>query len=165
MTERLKCMFDSNIFDEFIDRPDLVELITGFVDVVATHVQRDEIDDTKNKCPEEWAELIRAFDTVVPEEPQVGVTGLLSTESAVSGISKWGGAKWSKPENLIGQIRGPIKPKHKRYVNRTRDALIGETAIKNDLTLVTNDCDLRKKVASLGGKSMSWKQLLEHCQR
>ena len=152
MTDRLKCMFDSNIFDEFIDCLDLVERIVGCVDVYVTHVQPNE-----NDCapPPTKASLRQVRDAL-------GVS-VVSTESTVWGVSKWN-QKWTKPDNLIARIRGPVFPDSgKPYVNKTRDALIAETAIKNDFVLVTQDGDLRKKVKSLGGRGMSWEQLLEHC--
>ena len=163
MTERLKCMFDSNIFDEFIDRPEYVELITGSVDVVATHIQRDQINDTP--CAEKRMKLCRIFHDLVPDEPHVRGKGLVSTESAVWNISKWNSAKWSSGGDLIEQLRGSVKPDAGRsYVRKTTDALIAETAIKNSFTLVTKDNRLRKKVTKVGGKSMTWEQLREHCR-
>ena len=37
-------------------------------------------------------------------------------------------------------------------IKRTNDAIIGETAIKNDLTLITNDKQFKNKVIELGGR-------------
>ena len=163
MTERLKCMFDTNVFDELIDHPELIGLITGCVDVVATHVQRDEINQTT--CQETKTKLCRVFGDIVPDEPHTRGEGLVSTESTVWNISKWNSAKWTKGDNLIARIRGAVSPyAEKRYGNRTRDALIAETAIKNGFPLVTEDTKLSKQVTSLGGRSMSWEQLLDHCR-
>ena len=156
-------MFDTNIFDEFIDRPELVELITRCVNVIATHVQHDEI--TQITCPGKKTKLCRIFSDVVPDEPHAPGEGLVPTESAVWNISKWNSAKWSHGDDLIAQFRGSVRPDAgKRYMNSTRDALIAEAAIKNGFSLVTGDTRLRNKVMSVGGKSMSWEQLLEHCR-
>ena len=157
MTERLKCMFDSNIFDEFIGRPDLIELINGCVDLYDTHVQPDE-----NDCaPEATKASLRGVrDALAPME--------LSTSSTIWGVSKWNKGRWTQIDNLIQPLRGSSKrnpDKPKPWENKSRDALIAETAIRNDLTLVTNDGKLRNRVESLGGKSRSWGQLLEHCNR
>ena len=161
MRSRLKCMFDSNIFDKLVERPDLVESITGCVDVIATHVQRDEIDQTP--VPDTKAQLRRIFGDLVSNESHVRGEGLVATESAVWNISKWNSSKWSRGDGMLEQLRGSIRPDAKRYVNRTRDALIGETAIKNGFVLITEDVPFRRKVRSLGGISMSWEQLKQHC--
>lgn len=155
MAKRLKCIFDSNVFDKLIDRSDLIELIDGCVDLYITHVQPDE-----NDCAPEAkkASLRQVRDALAPME--------LSTSSIIWEVSKGGKGRWTQKDNLIQPLRGstqrnPDKPKP--WENKSRDALIGETAIRNDLTLVTNDGSLTKKVSSLGGKCMSWEQLLEHC--
>ncbi|MGV7106483.1 PIN domain-containing protein [Flavobacterium sp. U410] len=43
---------------------------------------------------------------------------------------------------------------------KTNDALIGETAIKNNLTLITNDKKFKNKVIELGGKVLTVEELV-----
>lgn len=153
MTNRLKCMLDSNIFDEFIGCPDHVEMIADCVEVFVTHVQFNELNDTPD--PEKKAMLLQVFADVVPEVPEDGGGGSVPTVSAVWGISEWGNAKWGSADDLFEQLQKCVKAK---------DALIGETAIKNDFVLITEDGRFRKAIASLGGKSMSWQELLKNCR-
>ena len=59
----------------------------------------------------------------------------IPTESFVVGTSRIGSAKIGDG-NLIERLRtGNLK--------KTNDALIGETAIKNNLTLITNDLKIK----------------------
>ena len=164
MSKRIKCMLDTNVFDKVIAQPGFAESLTECVDVYVTHVQRDEIGNTPS--PEKRKRLKQAFVHLVPEDPQSRGAGLISTESAVWGVSKWGKSKWSKEDNLLQSIRGDIKPDEenpKPYVNKTRDALIAETAIMNGLPLVTEDGGLKNKVKRLGGDCISWEELLQLC--
>ena len=153
MASRLKCMFDSNIFDEFIDGPDHIEMIAECVDVFVTHVQFNELNDTPD--PGKKAMLLQAFANVVPEESEDSEGGSIPTESAVWSFSEWGNAKWGSADDLFEQLQRCVKAK---------DALIGETAIRHDLVLVTEDRSFRKAMFSLGGKSMSWQELLTICK-
>ena len=78
---------------------------------------------------------------------------VLSTSSFVSGTARLGYGRLGYGKIL--EKNEESNPKH------TNDALIGETAIKNDLLLVTNDNRLRKKVIELKGKAMSVQEFLE----
>ena len=165
MSDRIKCMLDSNIFDKVVAQPDFVEPLTKCVDVYVTHVQHDEIRATP--CSEKKERLEQAFVRLVQEDSQSPGAGQISTESAVWDVSRWDECKWPKDDNLLGSILGDIKPDKEnptRYKNKIRDALIAETAIKNDLTLVTEDGRLKTRVKSLGGDCISWEELLQLCE-
>ena len=153
MSDRIKCMLDSNIFDKVVAQPDFVEPLIKCVDVYVTHVQPDEIDATP--CSEKKESLKQALARLVQEDSQSRGASQISTESSVWGISRWGQCKWTKEDNLLDSIRGNIKPDKEnpnRSKNKTRDALIAETAIENGLTLVTEDGRLKKRVRKLGGR-------------
>ena len=73
----------------------------------------------------------------------------MPTESGVWNISKWNKFKWSSSNgsknvyhNLLESLE-KAKPKDRGNI---RDALIGETAIKNEFILVTNDVALQNAV-------------------
>ncbi len=154
MNERKKCMFDTVIFNRVVEHKVPVELLAECVDVYATHVQRYEIN--KTPCPEKKAELNQVFvDLVLEERP---------TESAVWDEVEWDSAKWSGDDDLYEQIETALD-KRKPKKNNIQDALIAETAIKNNLTLVTDDGNLREEASKLGAECMSWEELRQLCRR
>ena len=67
----------------------------------------------------------------------------LPTESAVFDVSRWDQAKWpandSVFENMFASLEVRDKTSEKRHLNRRRDILIAETAIRNGLILVSGD--------------------------
>lgn len=48
MSAPLKCMFDTNVFNRIVDNITLLNSLIGPVTAHATHVQRDEINNTRN---------------------------------------------------------------------------------------------------------------------
>ena len=151
-------MFDTNIFNRIVEQKVSVDSLARCVDAYATHVQRDELEKTKESNSDKHASLWRVFNETHP-----GGAGVLPTESAVWNVSKWGRARWTKDENLYRPILEALNER-KRKKNNIQDALIAETAIENRLTLVTDDGDLGEVAESYGAVSMSWEKLLEHCR-
>ena len=139
-------MFDTNIFDKLLDEKiDTKDLPKN--NYFVTHVQLDEINAiSKPEKQERKQKLLSLFKKISRNS--------LATESLVFGISRFGMAKFSK-KSLIEELR-------KGNLRHTEDALIGETAIKNRLILVTNNTkDLLKRVNVLGGKAITFKQFLD----
>lgn len=158
-------MFDTNVFDAILSEDISLDAIKEHYEIFVTHIQRDEIEAiTKPDKQEKKIQLLKYFKELdnqnLPTESSVLETSRLGnaklskmpTESAVYGVSRWGEAKWTSEESLIEILR-------KGNLKHTEDALIGETAIKNNLILVTNDPRLMKKVISLGGKAITFDQL------
>jgi hypothetical protein len=94
--------------------------------IFTTHVQRDEILNTPDatRC-DELLSIFQELDNSIP------------TESALWGKSNWGESKWAK-DNLVERILEELNKKDKRKSN-PQDALIADTAIKNNCILVTED--------------------------
>nr|WP_321409315.1 type II toxin-antitoxin system VapC family toxin [uncultured Carboxylicivirga sp.] len=138
-----KIMLDSNIFDDLVKREITTESF-GNVQLNVTHIQRDELEKCKD---ESWKqELISKLNVIDPD--------LMPTESLVLGYSRVGLAKLGD-SGLFEKLRvGKLK--------NTNDALIAETAMKNDLLLVTNDKRLKKRVKRLGGKCINLDDLLSN---
>lgn len=137
----MKLVLDSNVFDD---------LVTGKLDlktfenkeIFITHIQVDELNECSDK--EKRALLFNSVTEVRPEK--------IPTESFIIGTSRIGSARIGGGD-LIEQLRmGNYK--------KTNDALIGETAIKNNLTLITNDKKFKNKVIELGGSSMTVDELI-----
>ncbi|PJA86989.1 MAG: hypothetical protein CO141_01865 [Candidatus Moranbacteria bacterium CG_4_9_14_3_um_filter_42_9] len=99
------------------------------------------------------------------------------TEAAVWGVSKWGQCKWgggvkiptetfvldvSRLDNEAKLGKGTyfelLQDGNQRHIE---DALIGETAIVNNLTLVSNDEAFKNRVKKLGGKTLSFNEFIE----
>ena len=59
----ISCMFDTNVFNRIVDEDIALESLVGRVTAYATHIQRDEINNTKNV--ERRAVLAKSFDDVV----------------------------------------------------------------------------------------------------
>ena len=160
--KRLKCMFDTVIFNRIVEHEEPVDRFEGRVNVFATHIQQDEIDKAKEKYPAKHSRLCRVFKELVLGDPGAGGVGLVPTESAVWNVSKWDHAKWSAGDPLCRRIKEELDERNHRE-NNIQDALIAETAIKNRLILVTADQDLKDVAEGLGAKCMRWDELLQYC--
>ena len=112
----MKCMFDTNVFNDILDGKILLGDIRSDVICYVTHIQRDEINKTKDDSRRKL--LINIFTDLVDEE--------VSTNTVVLGVSKLGMAKLSD-----GKLFHDIKERldnvnRKKSKNNGMDALIGE---------------------------------------
>ena len=178
MGDIIKCMFDTNVFNRIVD--DTIPLVTliGRVTAYATHIQRDEINNTKNI--ERRAVLAKVFRDVVAEsdptrsfvlgvsrldEARLGGERVVPTASAVWDVSRWGEAKWGGDDDLYSTLKTELDKLNRAKPNNIQDALIAETSIKGDYVLVTDDTDLTTVTKQYGGKCLSVAELLERCNR
>ena len=125
-----KYMVDTMIINRILDNGlDLKYFKSPDKQIFTTHVQRDEIINTKNKTRRN--ELLSIFQKV--ENP-------IPTESALWGRSRWGESKWAS-DNQVGKILEVLNKKDKKNKNKSNplDALIADTAIKNNYILITED--------------------------
>ncbi|MFH0970555.1 MAG: hypothetical protein V1776_03790 [Candidatus Diapherotrites archaeon] len=134
-------IFDSNAYDKILEgaltKSDIeLSRHKGF-DYYITHIQADEVV----RCPEvdRRQRLTLAMLTLKPI--------VIPTDSTVAGVSRVGFSRLSD-----GQDMESIRNGSQRHTN---DALIGETAIKNKLILVTEDDRLRTKVKDAKGIAMT----------
>jgi len=157
-------MLDTNIFNSLLDGSLPIEDLVGKATFFATHIQADELSNTSDDKRRE--SLLQLFadikGTALPTESFVldvsrldqanlGGDRMIPTESARLGISQWGRAKWTAPDNLFDSIRSMLNKLNRAKPNNIMDALIAETAIKNGLTLVTHDSDLFHATTHFGG--------------
>jgi len=144
--DKIKVILDSNIYDLIANGSLNINLLFAKKDVFEfyiTHIQIDEI----NKCPDE-DKRARLFLFKSKLSPIV-----ISTESFILGTSRLGEARLGDGK-ILEEIR-------KENSNHTEDALIGETAIKNNLLLVTEDNQLKNKVISLKGRAINLEEFKE----
>lgn len=80
------------------------------------------------------------------------------TESTVWDVSPWDQGKWSEEDgiyrSMLARLKALDRGKRKRFPNQERDILIAETAIKNGLTLVSNDRNLRTVTTEFRGRAV-----------
>ena len=128
------------------------QLLARYVAAYATHIQRDELDNTKSD------ERRTALDKVF-----VGLSSELEvpTETAVFGVSRWGSSKWSSEPNLCTRIKSDLDELNGKKRNNVQDALIAETSIKCGLILVTDDQDMTVVTKKYGGKCLSFEGMLK----
>jgi len=143
-----KIIFDSHIYDLIVDGSlDITLLLSKKenFEFYITHIQIDEINRCSNE--EKRAGLLLFMTKLLPK--------IIPTESGVWDVSRWGESKWTDEKiTLIELLR-------KGNLKHTEDALIGETAIKNKLILVTDDDLLRSNVKKLGGETISSEEFKE----
>ena len=149
MTNNTSYMFDTTAFNSIVKGKVPVELLAGYK-IYATHIQWDELNDTKK--PELKAALTKGYVDINPIS--------VPTESAVWDISKWDEAKWTA-DDVCEQITSDLD-KLKRHRNNKKDALIAETAIKRDFTLITDDKNLNKVTHKHGGTCIYFEEFLEN---
>lgn len=143
-------ILDTNVFNALLDGDLDLSLFIG-KRVYVAHLQEDELANTPDTVRRD---ALLALATRLVAEP-------IPTSSAVWDVSKFGQAKWTKRNSLFEKIRSKIRAedasagKKLRPQNQTRDALLGETAIREGLTLVTNDKGLTAVVRACGGAVVS----------
>jgi predicted nucleic acid-binding protein len=173
-----ECMFDTNVFNRIVDEEISLKSLIDSVTVYVTHIQRDEINNTKN--PKRRAVLVKVFSDVVAvskptdnfvlgvsrlDQARLGGEREVPTASAVYGVSKWGKAKWSAEDNIYTALKTELDKLNKNKPNNIQDALIAETSIKGKYILVTEDADLAEVTKKYGGKCLSVPELLNQFAR
>ena len=159
----MRCMFDTVIFNRIVEKSLSVDFFRDHVEVFATHIQRDEIDATPELKKRE--QLKTVFLDLVPESSPGDEGPMLPTPSAVWEISDWDAAYWDSGDGLYDALKQELDKCNKKKKNNPKDALIGETALGNNLILVTNDCCLRKAVEKYGGKCLTFDEFLLSIQQ
>jgi predicted nucleic acid-binding protein len=144
-------MFDTNIFNSILDGKASLGTIKDGHTYFVTHIQRDELQATSGT--ERRKELLKTFEVINQM--------LIPTESAVWDVSRWGLAKWSEEDGMYEKILEQLEKEKPHDRGNIKDALVGETAIRNCITLVTNDKSLRDAVEKLGGVAICLSDFLK----
>ena len=108
-----------------------------------THVQMDEINETKDGNKERRARLLLMLASLDCK--------LVLTQSFVFDVSRYDFARWSDGE-LFTSLKEELDVLNGNKKNNSRDALIAETAIANGYTLLTADVHLKVATEKYGGK-------------
>lgn len=127
----MKYVVDTNIINRLVDGTVQPEDLPNDGEFVATHVQIDELNKTKDE--ERRARLFIKF--------AITVGHVVPTESLVVGISRVGLSKVSDG-NLYSSLRAALDARNNAKPNNAHDALISEVAVRNGYVLLTADADL-----------------------
>jgi hypothetical protein len=144
-------LLDTNIFNAAADGHIPLEELRG-VRLASTHVQLDEMAVTKT--PDRATALLSVFNQIGPDS--------VSTTSTNLGVSALGRSRLSGEgglfEKMLARLEELDKASKKKAknesVNRRRDILIAETAVRDGLTLVSNDQNLRQVTQEFGGTAI-----------
>lgn len=132
---------DTNIINLLVDGTVHPEDLPSDGEFIATHVQIDELNRTKDE--ERRARLFIKFATTID--------AVVPTESLVVGISRVDLSKVSDG-NLYSSLRAGIDARNGGKPNNAQDALIAEVAVKNGYVLLTADADLARVAQHHGCK-------------
>ena len=123
--------------------------------IYLTHIQVNELQATRNE------ERLRRLLDVAEQIPHFQIP----TSVAVWGVSEWGGAEFdSNGDGRFGAMLASLNERNRAKPNNQMDALIGITALRRNLTLVTNDRDLLEVVREFGGSAMTSEEFLAHAR-
>ena len=148
-------IFDTNIFNRILDGEIDPARVAADTELCASHIEINELQNTGNS--ERRQQLLDVLYAIGPEQ--------IPTESAVWSVSEFGGAQFTSDNNLYQPIVEALNAKNGRKANNAHDALIAETAIRNNLTLVTEDCDLAAVAAEHGGSVVNFSEFQETTRR
>lgn len=123
----MRYVVDTNIFNWLVDGLIDLAVFPSDAELVATHVQIDELNRTPDT--ERRGQLFLNFAKLAP--------AILPTESGIWGTSRWGESKWNDGQRLISIIAA--LDERRKKPNNLEDALIAEVAMANDYGLVTAD--------------------------
>jgi predicted nucleic acid-binding protein len=148
-------MLDTNVFNDVLDGKVDTSAV-ACTDLVATHIQRDEIQKTKDQKRREglmatFGGLTAGAGAAVGGSP-IPFSKVVPTESMVWNVSNWGEAKWGVEDDLYERMLVALDRLNKSKKNNPQDILIAETAVRNGWVLVTADADLSSVVAQFGGE-------------
>jgi restriction endonuclease S subunit/predicted nucleic acid-binding protein len=152
-------MFDTNVFNAILNRHIDLEKLPRNSKYYITHIQYDEICSTQSE--ERKRELLKIMEKV-PNE-------VIATEGAVYGVSIYGMAKYMSEadakqyDEMLRKLKelDEKSGKKKTPENQARDILIALTCMKNCLTLVTNDNNLKKVAQDFQCSAITFEQLLK----
>lgn len=118
----------------------------------ATGIQIGELEKTPDL--KRRNQLSEVFHKIKP--------GLLPTDSCVWDVSSWEECKWGEG-NIYAEILKNLELRQRnptaKHASNIKDALVAETAIKQNLTLITADSFLAEVIELLGGTVVDFRKL------
>lgn len=131
-------VLDTNILNRLIDDRISLDVFPNGAELIASHIQIDEINKTSDE--ERRARLFLLLAKTVKS--------IVPTETSVFGVSRFDNSKLSDGI-CYSAIREALDLKNHKKRNNVQDALIGEIALINAHVLVTADADLAAVMESM----------------
>ncbi len=149
-------MLDTNIFSRLLDDPSSIsELVDLEVPLYITHVQADELSDTKDASTRKL--LLDKLNIVVSED-DLPTYGFILDVSRLDNAYLTDGALLNQfIANLDSKTKG--KTLKSKPSNNPKDALIAITAHVNGLTLLTDDKRLFDTSQEFGYSALLWRNI------
>ena len=127
----MKYMVDTSAFNRLADRRLTVEQLPPGAELIATYVQVEEINRTKDE--QRRYQLLIAFTHLEP--------AMEHTTSFIFGKTPLGLAPFGIGEDF-DELKAELDARNKSRPSNTNDALIAETALTKGYGLITADRDL-----------------------
>ena len=140
-------MFDSNAFDKILDgtiKIEDLEKSKEIFDYYITHIQTDELSNVPDSKKEKRNRFTLFLLHLAPR--------IIPTSCTILGHSRLNYCCLGKAE-YYNQLLNESK-------NNINDSIIGETAIKNNLVIVTEDEKFKKKIIDIGGEAKTVSEFL-----
>jgi predicted nucleic acid-binding protein len=135
-----KIMLDTNEYDRLLAAQDAYDMLLGLlfkgrIQLLSTHIQRDEILAVSDVVKKSRLESLLAH------------AHMIATRGIVLGVSRFGLAKYGSDEDhrLIEHVRGSS------WKRKTNDALIAATAARDADVFVTDDRPLMQRLSNYPG--------------
>ena len=135
-------MLDTNIFDRLAKGQLDISNLPNDGEFYATSVQKKELDQTHDDSLRTI--LNNKFSELGPTLDQLQTT--------LWDFSGWGEGGWSAVGEHYEKIKSELDLANNKKRSNAADALIGETSLANNHTLITTDKDLAAAVEAHGGK-------------
>jgi len=139
MGDEMKYVVDTCVINKLVDGAIKPENLPTDGKLIATHIQSDELNKTRDTDRRD--QLLLRFE--------ITIEVVVPTESVICGVSRVGHCKVGDAR-VYEKIRDELDTINRKKPNNVMDALIAEVAIQNGYTLLTTDYDL-KCVAELNG--------------
>ena len=141
----MRYIVDTCIINKLVDGLIEPEELPSNEDFVASHIQIDELNKTKDEDRRArlFLKFAKIIDNVVP------------TETTLLGVSRLGESKLGDGV-LYSSIKLKLDSLNGGKANNTMDALIAEIATKNGYTLLTADYHLSEVAKNHGCKVLYW---------
>lgn len=149
-------MLDTNIFNRLLEDPSkITELADLGKPLYITHVQADELNDTKDA---QTRRMLLGKLKVVISEDDLPTYGFVLDVSRLDNAYLTDGGSLSQ---FISSLDSKTKSKNLKSKpgNNPKDALIAETAHENSLTLLTDDERLFKTAQEFGYSALFWRSI------
>jgi predicted nucleic acid-binding protein len=141
----MKYVVDTSLINKLVDGSVGADELPNDGSFIASHIQIDEINRTKNA--ERRVKLLEKFAETIDE--------VMPTESFVLDVSQLGGGRLG--DGTVYQlIKEELDTRNKGKSNNCEDALIAEVAMNNEYTLLTADFDLYQVAYAQGIGTIYW---------